>query len=583
MCNPRKSSAIVLSCLSYAISSPEPFQVDWNNVTSFGPDGPWQAVSIAIGTKTASFATGSLNSTVNLYPGGWWGHTILTTAVCNSSTTSCPASDAGLYSPSDSSTADTKSWPAQVGVDQWDGQKAMNLSGIANTLLDIVTITSLGSPYSIPQSIIAAVKFSQVRLPDNSYYSTQVGFLSLGATDFVQRFYPNNNSTLVANLIPGWLRQHDSILSNSWGLHIGSVLQSQKGSLVFGGFDQSRVLGPVGTFDTTNTGGVPIVALFDIIIGVVTGGSPFHSPIGGSLFHANGNITVPVVVNPTVPYIYLPFGTCEAIAAYLPLTWQAGIGLYTWNTDDPQYQRVISSPAYLGFIFQLSDLKNLTIKVPFALLNLTLDKPIVTRPQAYFPCKPTSSSNGEYYLGRAFLQAAFIGMNWETYKFFMAQAPGPDIGDAQVQSIQRSDTSIASNPLDGFADSWARKWTNKIALPSGTAVSSSTATDGLSAAKTSSVLDPGTSNGAMLPISNSGLSAGAKIGIGVGSGIGGLALIGAVFFTLMFSRTGRLRSRNDPPKVIPGLNDDKTHEMGDSEKVHEAGPSEIRELGSITL
>ena len=76
-----------------------------------------------------------------------------------------------MYSPSDSSTADIKSWPAQVGVDQWDSQKAMNLLGIANILLDTVTITSLGSLYSIPESIIAAVKFLQVRLPDNIYYS----------------------------------------------------------------------------------------------------------------------------------------------------------------------------------------------------------------------------------------------------------------------------------------------------------------------------------------------------------------------------------------------------------------------------
>ena len=579
----RKSSAVVLSCLSYAISGPEPFEVDWNTVTSFGPDGPWQAVSIIVGIKTASSPAGSHNSTVNLYPGGWWGHTILTTAVCNSSTTSCPASAAGMYNPSDSSTADTKSWPAEVGVDQWDGQKAMNLSGIANTLLDTVTITSLGSPYSIPQSIIAAVKYSQVRLPDNSYYPTQVGFLSLGATDFVQRFNPNDNSTLVASLIPGWLRTHESILSNSWGLHIGSVLQGQKGSLVFGGFDQSRVLGPVGTFDTTNTGGVPIATLLDITIGMVTGGSPFDLPIGRSLFHADGNITIPVIVNPTVPYMYLPFGTCEAIAALLPLTWQAGIGLYTWNTDDPQYQRIISSPAYLGFIFQLSNESNLTIKVPFALLNLTLDEPIVTRPQAYFPCKPTGSSNGNYYLGRAFLQATFMGMNWETYKFFMAQAPGPDIGDAQIQPIQRSDTSIASNPLDGFAESWARKWTNKITLGSGTAVLSSTATDGLSAVKTNSVLEPGTSNEATLPVSNSGLSTGAKIAIGICSGIGGLGLIGAVLLRIRSVQVRRARSRSEPPKAISGIHSDRTPEIGDSEKMHEVGTSEIREMGSTNM
>jgi hypothetical protein len=33
-------------------------------------------------------------------------------------------------------------------------------------------------------------------------------------------------------------------------------------------------------------------------------------------------------------------------------------------------------------------------------------------------------ARGEYHLGCSFLQAAFIGMNWNTSKWWMAQAPG---------------------------------------------------------------------------------------------------------------------------------------------------------------
>ena len=223
------------------------------------------------------------------------------------------------------------------------------------------------------------------------------------------------------------------------------------------------------------------------------------------------------------------------------------------------------------------------IKVPFALLNLILDKSIITRSKTYFPYKSIKNSNGEYYLGRAFLQTAFTGINWEIYKFFMAQAPGPDIGDIRIKSIQRSDISIISNPLDNFAENWARKWTNKIALVSAIVVFSLTATDGLSAAKTSSVLESGTSNEATLPVSNSGLGNGAKIAIGICSGIGGLGLIGAVLLGIRSLRERRAQSRNEPPKLISGLHNNRTHEMGDSEKVHEAGPSEIRELGPTTI
>lgn len=78
----------------------------------------------------------------------------------------------------------------------------------------------------------------------------------------------------------------------------------------------------------------------------------------------------------------------------------------------------------LGFKFQKdsSNTHTIDIKVPFALLNLTLDYPLVDRPTPYFPCMPT---NRTYGLGRAFLQAAFVGVNWGNGvgSWFLAQCP----------------------------------------------------------------------------------------------------------------------------------------------------------------
>lgn len=76
----------------------------------------------------------------------------------------------------------------------------------------------------------------------------------------------------------------------------------------------------------------------------------------------------------------------------------------------------------------------MTIKVPFALLNLTLKSPIVSTPQQYFPSRPFYANNGsrKYEFGKAFLQATFIGMNWGENKWFMAQAPGPGIRASNV-------------------------------------------------------------------------------------------------------------------------------------------------------
>ena len=76
--------------------------------------------------------------------------------------------------------------------------------------------------------------------------------------------------------------------------------------------------------------------------------------------------------------------TCANNAQHLPAKFQPGIGLYTRGTNGStaaEYQRVVRSSAYLAFVFQRPGDSNIAIKVPFALLNLTLDAPIVTTPQ----------------------------------------------------------------------------------------------------------------------------------------------------------------------------------------------------------
>ena len=185
--------------------------------------------------------------------------------------------------------------------------------------------------------------------------------------------------------------------------------------------------------------------------------------------------------------------------------------------------------------------------------------PIVTRPQPYFPCKLFSGPSGYYFLGRAFLQATFIGFNWELNKFFMAQAPGPDAGPSQIQSIQSSDNTVASNPIDFFAGTWTQKWTNKIPSTSGTA---------------SPAPDPGMRNGT-------------KIGIGVGSAVGALVLIGVLAAVIVASkRKSRNTVESQPPpsygseKPLPEIHspERRRFEMEVPERVHEVGLAEVPEL-----
>lgn len=103
----------------------------------------------------------------------------------------------------------------------------------------------------------------------------------------------------------------------------------------------------------------------------------------------------------------------------------------------------------------------MTINVPFKLLNLTLQEPLVHTPTQYFPCRPLIGG-GSYTLGQAFLQAAFVGVNWGTDLngvWFLAQAPGPNTpSTAAVTSIGFSDTNLAASS-NQWIDSWKGSWT----------------------------------------------------------------------------------------------------------------------------
>ena len=507
----------LLAAIAPLAQCAQPIQMVWNTDRSFGPDGPWQGVVITLGTNEDPGAGGD---EVTVYPGGAWDSNILAEGFCNGTTDGCLAAEAGLYNPNASPSAD---FDVQLApsLGQWGSNTALNITGEGDLIIDSLQFKSPATTYNIPGFVFGAFNSSNARLPNGNYYPAQVGNLALGAPDLAQEFSEGDGSSLQGNLITGYLKNTSLISSSSWGLHIGSVMHQQAGSLTLGGYDQSRTLGTAGSFDMD--GSTPITSLIDISMGVETGGSPFNTTNVTGLYQFDGNTSAKAIINPALPYIFLPQATCDAIAEYLPVTYQSSSGLYTWNTDDPNYKRIVSSPAYLMFTFAQTVASNFTVKVPFPLLNLTLETPILSTPQPYFPCKPYFTPDGNYHLGRAFLQATFMGVNWDQLKFFLAQAPGPNSGPSQITTIKSSDTNIGANPIDTFQNSWSQTWT---ALPGGTSSPPSSADGGNSTSATP------------VPKSSSGLSDSAKIGIGVGIGVLAVLLLAGVALCL-FRRRGR--------------------------------------------
>ena len=91
--------------------------------------------------------------------------------------------------------------------------------------------------------------------------------------------------------------------------------------------------------------------------------------------------------------------------------------------------------------------------MPFALLNLTLEAPLVTEATPYFPCY---LSDNIYSFGRAFLQAAFVAEDLSTGNgygtWFFAQAPGPGFVDFPDQTtIEASFSRISATDNCSFS------------------------------------------------------------------------------------------------------------------------------------
>jgi len=203
---------------------------------------------------------------------------------------------------------------------------------------------------------------------------------------------------------------------------------------------------------------------------------------------------------------------------------------------------------------------NTTIHVPFALLNLTLETPLVSPSVQYFPCSPYTPSDGTtYHLGRAFLQAAFSAQNWQTNTSWLAQAPGPDVPSEQITIIDSSATTLSAivNGPD-----WYSTWSSTLRPLNGST----------STSNTSSSSSTPSSN------SNSGkLSGGAIAGIVIGV----LAAIALVLLLALFFIRRKNRAARSQSSRGYALTDQSTGHEASQEEVAEAPASQIHEVEGL--
>lgn len=515
------TSFVLLLWVARVSASSQPYQLA-ASTESFGPDGPWQAVQVGLGNPP---------QVLNLYPAGAYQSSIYSKEICDHFPNAV-CGTGGLFNASNSSTYDNKSMALYYPY----GMPPSKARSGLDTLTLLPAAGNSEQKIEVPNFGVA-LQFSdnQSWVDDSGNFPPQVGRLSLGYFP-VQTF---GKSDLVSpdvniSIIPGILQQSGLINSTSFGLHVGSGALKLPLSLWLGGYDTSRVIGSV--FSGPITDHQFQLQLVDIGFGVDAGASPISLPNQGVL---STNNPLDVFLDAAVSNLYLPTSVCESLTHYLPVTYQAKVCLYFWNTSDPQYTRIITSPSYLSFTFDAPGLSqgNITIKVPFQLLNLTLSPPVVSTPTSFFPCQPVSSQT-KYILGRAFLQAAFLGVYWNKEpapEWYLAQAPGPDLAPS-VSPAVFGESVVAG--AGNWSESWKNHWTLLADASQPSANSSYTAAPPVPSIR-----------------SSTGLSTGAKTGIAIGVVCFVASVLAALFF--FHHRRGRRgegpegQSNERPPATTP--------------------------------
>lgn len=270
------------------------FAMTWST-KSFGPDGPWHAVQIGIG---------SVSTQVALYPGGSFASHILTPDVCGNETlgATCYAQNAGLYNSDNSDTAIFgKITGVTGGVDFSGGALAMGGTpgsiGSDSWSLGNDMETADGMDMAIHRSVYGT-------LPDGTIYPISVGTLSLGAPGTINQTFgfgagsstPAINITLLGGWLANYAPSNKRLSSNAYGMHIGSVSPKIAPSLQMGGYDQNRVMGTVST-QQGSPDSVGAIDLIDIAITVIDGESLFNfTSLGGLLASGNSSMgaTLPI-------------------------------------------------------------------------------------------------------------------------------------------------------------------------------------------------------------------------------------------------------------------------------------------------
>ena len=161
-----------------------------------------------------------------------------------------------------------------------------------------------------------------------------------------------------------------------------------------------------------------------------------------SSFNAVMN-NVTALIDTSLPYLYLPPNLCSIFEKAYGIQWNATAQTYMVNAST--HQQLSNEGPSITFTLNTTEPNpaSVNITLPYQSFDLGAGYPIFTTGTLYFPLRRANSSN-QIILGRAFMQEAYLFVDYEKSQFTISQANFPS--NSNVTNIITVDHSPNAIP-----------------------------------------------------------------------------------------------------------------------------------------
>ncbi|KAK0773367.1 hypothetical protein LTR87_016410 [Friedmanniomyces endolithicus] len=218
--------------------------------------------------------------------------------------------------------------------------------------------------------------------------------------------------------------------------------ESSPANLVIGGYDQSRLAANAIVASLARTDNLTLQVAVQGIVATNT--------LAGTISFSLDTGPLSMVVDSTVSQLWLPQIVCDRIAQAFGLTYDGASQLYLLN--DSVHDALLNRAPELTFTVSANKTASTTTSIvfPYVAFDLQAGIPIFESNMRYFPMRQAANET-QCVLGRAFLQEAYIVVDWERRNFTIGQVnhqtnDAPAIVPILPPSSQSAPPSAALSP-----------------------------------------------------------------------------------------------------------------------------------------